>query len=105
MVRRSPLDDPRLAAYAWARFRRLMRLMGAITAGLVAGALALLYWHNGGISIHFYIATALGITVTMLLMSALMGLIFLSSGTGHDESIDDPTGDEWRDRDRDARGD
>jgi hypothetical protein len=25
----------------------------------------------------------------MLLMSALMGLVFLSSGSGHDESVDD----------------
>jgi len=24
----------------------------------------------------------------MLLMSALMGLVFLSSGTGHDEAVD-----------------
>jgi hypothetical protein len=25
-----------------------------------------------------------------MLMAALMGLVFLSSGTGHDESIEDP---------------
>jgi len=30
----------------------------------------------------------------MMLMSALMGLVFLSSGTGHDESIEDPFADE-----------
>ena len=41
------------------------------------------------ISVHFYIATALGIGLAMLLMSALMGLVFLSAGTGHDESVDD----------------
>ena len=40
------------------------------------------------------IATALGIGVAMLLMSALMGLVFLSSGTGHDDSIVDPLEDE-----------
>jgi hypothetical protein len=28
-----------------------------------------------------------------MLMSALMGLVFLSSGTGHDESIEDPLRD------------
>jgi len=33
----------------------------------------------------------------MMLTAALMGLVFLSSGTGHDESIDDPTNDKWRD--------
>ena len=42
------------------------------------------------VSVHFYIAVALGIGFTMLLTSALMGLVFLSSGTGHDESVEDP---------------
>jgi hypothetical protein len=95
MVPRSPLDDPRLAAYAWARFRRLMWLMLTITVTLVVGAMILLYRHNGFVSIHFYIATALGIGFAMLLMSALMGLVFLSSGTGHDESIVDPLKEEF----------
>ena len=95
MVPRSPLDDPRVAAYAWARFRRLMWLMLAITVTLVIGALVVLYRHNGLVSIHLYIATALGIGLTMLLMSALMGLVFLSSGTGHDEAIVDPLKDEF----------
>ncbi len=89
MIPPSPLDDPRLAAHAWGRFRRIMRLMLAITVGIVLIALALLYKHNGLVSIHIYIATALGIGFTMLLMSALMGLTFLSSGTGHDEAISD----------------
>ncbi|MDR2857052.1 MAG: hypothetical protein LBV50_04310 [Novosphingobium sp.] len=93
MVPRSPLDDPRIAAFAWARFRRLMRLMLAITVALVVGAMVLLYRHNGLVSIHLYIAAALGIGFTMLLMSALMGLVFLSSGTGHDETIADPLAD------------
>ena len=39
------------------------------------------------VSIHFYIASALGIGFTMLLGGALMGLVFLSSGTGHDEAV------------------
>jgi hypothetical protein len=29
-----------------------------------------------------------------MLMSALMGLVFLSSGTGHDEAIADPLNDD-----------
>ena len=57
---------------------------------IVAIALALLYkYGHEEISIHYYIASALGIGFTMLLTSALMGLVFLSSGTGHDESIED----------------
>ncbi len=94
MVPPSPLDDPEKAAHAWARFLRIMRWMMLVTVGLVATAIYLLYRSNGAISIHFYIASALGVGFTMLLASALMGLAFLSSGTGHDESIVDPLEDE-----------
>jgi len=97
IVPKSPLDDPEKAAFAWARFRRLMRLMLTVTLAMVIGAMYLLYRSNGLVSVHFYIATALGIGFAMLLMSALMGLVFLSSGTGHDESIVDPLEDERRD--------
>jgi len=90
MIPRSPLDDPYLAAFAWARYRRLMRWMMLVTVTLVLGAVVVLYRENGMVSIHLYIATALGIGFTMLLMSALMGLAFLSHGTGHDEAIVDP---------------
>lgn len=89
MIPRSPLDDPEKAAHAWARYRRIMRWMMLVTVTLVLGSVWLLYKSNGMVSIHLYIATALGIGFTMLLTSALMGLVFLSSGTGHDESISD----------------
>jgi hypothetical protein len=88
MVSKSPLDDPENAAYAWARYRRIMRFMFMLTVGVVLIAIALLYKFNGAVSIHFYIAVALGIGFTMLLTSALMGLVFLSNGTGHDASVD-----------------
>ena len=42
MVPRSPLDDPRRAGFAWARYRRLMKFMGFVTLATVIGALALL---------------------------------------------------------------
>lgn len=94
MIPESPLDDPEKAAYAWARYRRLMRWMMLVTVTLVIGAMYLLYRSNGLVSVHFYIATALGIGFAMLLMSALMGLVFLSSGTGHDDAIIDPLEEE-----------
>lgn len=94
MVPRSPLDDPRFAHFAWTRFRRLMRWMMAFTLLMVVGAMVGLYRANGFVSIHFYIATALGIGFAMLLMSGLMGLVFLSSGTGHDETVIDPLAEE-----------
>lgn len=94
MARKSSLDDPETAAVAWARYRRLMRLMMFITIGVVIVAIALLYDGESSASVFFYIATAVGIGLTMLLTSALMGLVFLSSGTGHDETVTDFTKDD-----------
>ena len=89
MTRHSPLDDPKIAAHAWARFKRLMRWMFGVTVLVVLGFLAMLYTRDEPVSIHFYIATALGVGFATMLMSVLMGLVFLSSGTGHDESVAD----------------
>ena len=89
MTRRSPLDDPRQAAFAWARYKRLMKFMVLVTLGTVAAALILLADVVEHATVHFFIATGLGIAVSMLLMSALMGLVFLSNGTGHDASVSD----------------
>lgn len=97
MVPHSPLDDPRNAGFAWARYKRLMKFMAGMTALVVALCLAFLWRQGAMISIHFYIATGLGIGAAMMLTAALMGLVFLSSGTGHDEAIRDPFEDE-RDR-------
>ena len=94
MIPKSPLDDPERAAFAWARYRRLMRWMMLVTITMVLGSMYRLYRSNGLVSVHFYIATALGIGFAMLLMSALMGLVFLSSATGHDDAIIDPLEDE-----------
>jgi hypothetical protein len=88
MTRKSPLDDPVTAAHAWARYRQIMKVLLAATVLTVAIAIGLLFAYNGMISVHFYIAVALGISLTMLLGGGLMGLVFLSNGTGHDESVD-----------------
>jgi hypothetical protein len=68
--------------------------MVAFTLSIIVAAMVFLYRSNGFVSIHFYIATALGIGFAMMLMSALMGLVFLSAGTGHDDAIIDPLEDE-----------
>lgn len=83
---RPSFETPEKAALAWARFRRIMRWMMTITVGLVISSLYLLYRGNGLVSVHFYIAVALGLAFTMLLASGLMGLAFLSSASGHDDS-------------------
>lgn len=94
MIPRSPLDDPSRALFAWARYRRVMRWMMLVTVTMVIGAMVALYRSNGLVSPHVYIATALAVGFAMLLMSALMGLVFLSHGTGHDDSIPNPLEDE-----------
>lgn len=92
----SPLDDPDKSAFAWRRYKRLMKFMVAVTIGTVVAALVLLSQLVEETSIHFYIATGLGIAASMMLMSALMGLVFLSNGTGHDQSVIDPLEDDRR---------
>jgi hypothetical protein len=91
--RRSPLDEPKTAAHAWARYKRLMRWMAVLTLAVLAAALAVLYALGALVSIHVVIASILGIGLMTMLTAALMGLVFLSSGTGHDESIDDRIND------------
>ena len=87
MTNRSPFSDTATAAAAWARFRRIMRWMFLVTMTTVIGALTVLYKQEGMVSPHFYIAVAIGVSFAMLLMSALMGLVFLSSASGHDEEV------------------
>jgi magnesium-transporting ATPase (P-type) len=94
MTRPSRLDDPEYSGFAWARYWRLMRWMLAFTLVVTIGALFAFWWNNGFVSIHFFIATAGAIIASMMLTAALMGLVFLSSGSGHDEAIDDPFKDE-----------
>ncbi len=90
----SRLDDPAYARFAWARYWRLMRWMALFTVAVTILVLGVFYWRNGFVSIHFYIATAGAIIASMLLTAALMGLVFLSSGSGHDDCIEDPFADE-----------
>ena len=72
MAKRSPLDDSRISAHAWARYKRLMKGMAALTTTVVVLTLGAFYWQNGVVSVHFFIATALGIGV-MMMLTALSG--------------------------------
>ena len=95
MAKYSHLDDPDVAAHAWTRYRRLMIWMAAAASisSLVAGGL--LYHRHPDASIHLFIAAALGIFAAVMLGTALMGLVFLSAGTGHDEAIEDLVEEEY----------
>ncbi|MEM9085004.1 MAG: hypothetical protein AAGB23_03670 [Pseudomonadota bacterium] len=96
MVKDSPLDDPQNAAHAWTRFRYIMRVLAMVTVGSTAALVAVLWVLFPDASIHFFVAVALGAAFTMGLTGALMGLVFLSNGTGHDEAVDNrlPSADE-----------
>jgi hypothetical protein len=89
----SRLDDPDYAAFAWGRYWRLMRWMFGFTLVVTALALATFWWNYGFLSIHFYIATAGAVIASIMLTAGLMGLVFLSSGSGHDEAVDDRSED------------
>jgi hypothetical protein len=86
---RSPLDNPEIAAIAWSRYKRLLKRWSLVTLAVCAVVIAYLAYEFGLPSIHLYIATVLGIAGVIMLTVALMALLFLSSGTGHDESIDE----------------
>ncbi len=86
---KSPLEEPHQAAFAWARYRRLMAGMAGMAFVATTAALTWLYLEHGMVSIHFFIATAGGIFLSVMLGAALMGLVFLSAGTGHDDVITD----------------
>jgi len=82
------LSDPDYAAFAWARFRRVFGWMALASAILVAAAIAVLDWLYGPLSLIAVLAAIGGFGGTALMASALMGLMFLSSGTGHDEDVE-----------------
>lgn len=83
-TRGGPADAARSAS-AWARYRALMKWMAL--AAFVAVLLALLYLKATGVSVplHMAIATIAGVGFSVLLGTALMGLVFLSNNSGHDE--------------------
>ncbi|MBC9033084.1 hypothetical protein IAG41_11855 [Sphingomonas sp. JC676] len=84
------LDDPEYAAFAWGRYRRILGWMALVSLLTVGLAELALYWSMGELQIVTAIATFFGVFLTMMLAAALMGLMFLSSGTGHDEQVEDP---------------
>lgn len=59
-----------------------MTALAAICAGL-----SLLYLQQSGevLRLHLIIATILGVGLTILVGTALMGLVFYSSRSGHDD--------------------
>lgn len=85
------LDDPEYARFAWRRFKLIMRWMTLASVLAVAASLWALWVFTVELSLPVILATAGGVFFTVLLAALLFGLSFLSSGSGHDASIEDPT--------------
>lgn len=88
------LANPRYAAFAWGRFKRILWWMAGVAALASAVAVLMMWWSLGELRIHVAIATVLGTFFTIMMTAGLMGLVFLSSGSGHDEEVLDPLKDE-----------
>jgi drug/metabolite transporter (DMT)-like permease len=72
-------------ARAWARYKTLMSWMAIAAVGAVLLALLYLKSSGGPIPFHMAIATIAGVGLTMLLGTGLMGLVYFSSASGHDD--------------------
>ena len=81
------LDDPDYAAFAWARYRRMLGWMALAAVIAVSIAIYILDQVYGPLSWIAILAAIGGFGGTIMMAAALMGLAFLSSGTGHDEDV------------------
>lgn len=85
-----PVHDPipppiERAEGAWVQYKRLMRWMVLVAVGVALLALLYLKAMGSPMPIHMVIATFAGVSLTVLLGAALMGLVFLSANSGHDD--------------------
>ena len=83
---------------SWARYRQMMKWMAL--AALVTVLLALIWLKSFGepVPLHMTIATILGVGLSVLVGTALMGLIFLSSRSGMDDEAGRPPEEDETDR-------
>lgn len=93
-----PLDDAARRAIAWARYKQTMKWMAL--AAVVTVLLALIWLKSFGepVPLHMTIATILGVGLSMLVGTGLMGLIFLSDRSGMDEDAARPPEEDEQER-------
>jgi hypothetical protein len=75
------------AAQAWSRYKALMSWMGLAAFLAVLAALFYLWVTGTEIRVHMIIATVAGVGLSVLLGTGLMGLVYFSSHSGHDDQI------------------
>jgi uncharacterized protein (DUF2062 family) len=92
MPRPDPIPAPRdpraleRSHRARIRYRKMMRWMALASVLTVVVALAFLKATGTPMPLHMVIATSLGVGLSVLLGTALMGLIFVSDAGGHDDA-------------------
>ena len=72
----------------WRRYRRLLAMMLVLAVATVVAALTVLHREGVALRPNFVIALALGIGASLLLAGALMGLVFVSANSGHDDDVE-----------------
>jgi hypothetical protein len=82
------LDDADYAAFAWSRFRNLMAWMTLAAAICVAIVIVAMAQVQGPLHLATMLGIIGGVGGSVMLAAALMGLVFLSSGSGHDEDVE-----------------
>lgn len=83
------LDDPAYARFAWRRFRRMLGWMALVAAALSGAAWWWIDRVYGPLGWVAALALLGGAFASIMMAGALMGLAFLSSGSGHDEQVRD----------------
>ncbi|GAA3900335.1 hypothetical protein GCM10022276_18960 [Sphingomonas limnosediminicola] len=83
MPQPDPVPSPRYTLMR--RFWRIFRLLALLSIVIAAIAVVLVARGDPATHVHMLIATALGVSLMVLLGSGLMTLVFLSSSSGHDD--------------------
>jgi multidrug transporter EmrE-like cation transporter len=87
MPRHDPIPPkPEASALAWTRYKNMMKWMALASAVAAALAVAYLKATSDAMPWQTVLATIAGVGLSVLLGTALMGLVFLSDRTGHDEA-------------------
>lgn len=84
---RPGLSDPATADHAWRRFRSILHYMNLVSIMVAGAGVGLIAYHRDGLPWLFAGLSFAGIYLTLMMAAALMGLMFLSNGTGHDEDV------------------
>ncbi len=80
------LEQVQRSARAWMRYKQMMKWMLLAAALTVLAALAWLKSSGEPMPIHMVIATVAGVGLSVLVGTGLMGLVFLSNSSGHDDA-------------------